>query len=205
MTPNQDRKTIALLFNPFEYIAGAKSLLLGLAAIVGAGLIGALGHTHFDGVLDAHTGAAAPLWFFLSEGVVDWLCLAVVLLIIGRLISKTSFRTIDMLGTQALARWPALFVSIITLPKAFRTFGQQLAEQILKQVKIELNTTDAIIFFAVVIAMIPLTCWMVYLMYKSYSVSCNVKGGKAIGTFIGGLIVAEILSKLAIFWLLKWI
>lgn len=205
MTPNHDRKTIALLFNPFEYIAGAKALLLGLAVIVVTGLIGSLGRTHFDGVLDTHTGAAAPLWFFLSEGIVDWLCLAAVLLIIGRIVSKTSFRTIDVLGTQALARWPTLFVSLITLPKAFRSFSQQLVEQFTRQGKVEFNTVDAVVFSAVVIAMIPLTCWMVFLMYKSYSVSCNVKGGKAIGTFIGGLIVAEILSKLAIFRLLKWI
>ena len=39
-------------------------------------------------------------------------------------------------------------------------------------------------------------------MYKSYSISCNVKGGKAVGTFIGGIILAEVLSKLALYWLL---
>jgi hypothetical protein len=33
---------------------------------------------------------------------------------------------------------------------------------------------------------------------KSFSVSCNVKGGKAIGTFIASLVVAEILSKLCL-------
>lgn len=44
----------------------------------------------------------------------------------------------------------------------------------------------------------PITCWMVYLMYKGYSVSCNVKGGRGIGTFIGGLFAGEILSKLCI-------
>ena len=51
--------------------------------------------------------------------------------------------------------------------------------------------------------MLLLLCWEVALMYKSYSVSCNVKGGKAIGTFIAGLLLAEILSKSALYWLLK--
>jgi hypothetical protein len=46
--------------------------------------------------------------------------------------------------------------------------------------------------------MLLLICWVVALMYKSYSVSCNVKGGLAIGTFIAGLILAETLSKIAI-------
>jgi hypothetical protein len=203
MTPNNNRKIITLLFNPFVYIAGARALWLGLLGILLAGLIGSVAHTHYDGVLDTHTGAATPLWFFLAEGMVDWLCLAAALLVAGRIISKTSFRTIDVLGTQALARWPTIFVSLLTLPEAFRRFGQQILEQVMKQGKVEFNSADAVIFLAVVLAMIPLVCWMVYLMYRAYSVSCNVKGGKGIGTFIGGLILAEILSKIAIYLLVK--
>lgn len=205
MNSNNDRKATNLLFDPFVYVAGVKALLLGLTAILLAGLVGSLAHTHFDGVLDTHTGAAAPLWFFLSEGIVDWLCLSLVLLILGRIVSKTSFRTIDVLGTQGMARWPTLLVALLTQPRAFERFGRELVEQLMKQGKTEFNTADAVIFFAVVIAMIPLICWMVFLMYKSYSVSCNVKGGKAVGTFIAGLVLAEILSKMAIYRLLKWI
>jgi hypothetical protein len=52
--------------------------------------------------------------------------------------------------------------------------------------------------------MIPFLCWMVALMYKSFSVSCNVKGGKAIGTFVAGLIIAEILSKLALVQVMRY-
>jgi len=203
MNLNHDRKPTTLLFNPFIYIAGARALCLGLVAILLAGLLGYVSHTHFDGVLDIHTGSARPLWVFLSEGMIDWLCLSLALLMFGKLISRTPFRTIDVLGTQALARWPTVFLSLITLPKAFQRFGSYLAEQITKQGgKIEFNTADAIIFLAVVAAMIPLLCWMVALMYKSYSVSCNVKGGKAVGTFIGGIILAKVLSKLALYWLL---
>jgi hypothetical protein len=106
MNLNTDKKPVTLLFNPFFYFAGSKALCLGLAAILLAGLLGALGNTHFDGVLDTHTGAHAPLWFFLVEGIVDWLCMAVVLLAFGKVASKTSFRALDVLGTQALARWP---------------------------------------------------------------------------------------------------
>ena len=88
---NHDNKPLVLLFNPFVYIAGAKALGLGLAAILLAGLIGSLSHTHFDGVLDTHSGTQAPLWAVLSEGIIDWLCLGLMLLLLGRLISRTSF------------------------------------------------------------------------------------------------------------------
>src|SRR5687767_10350791 len=123
---NTDRTPKALLFNPFTYIAGAQALGLGLVAILAAGFIGSWSNTHFDGVLDLHTGACAPLWVFLVQGFVSWLCLSLVLLIVGRMISRTSFRTIDLLGTQALARWPTIFMSLIVLPTGFQRFLAQM-------------------------------------------------------------------------------
>lgn len=194
---NNETKTVTWLFNPFIYIAGTKALWLGLAAILLAGLVGSLSNTHFDGVLDTHTGAYAPRWVFLVEGIINWLCLSTILLGLGRIISRTAFRTIDLLGTQALARWPTLFMSLLALQPAFQRFGNELLEQ-LKQGKFNFNTIDALIFFAVAFAMIPFLCWMVFLMYKSFSVSCNVKGLKGIGFFILGILVAELLSKVCL-------
>jgi len=194
---NRQNKSLTLLFNPFFYVAGGQALGLGLAAILLAGLVGSWGRTHFDGVLDAHVGAPAPLWFFFVEGVIDWLCLSAVLWVCGKIISQTAFRAIDLLGTQALARWPTLCISLIALPRAFQRFGNELLEQF-KQGKFHFDTADAIVFCVMAMAMIPFLCWVVTLMYKSFSVSCNVKGGKAIGTFVAGLLIAEVLSKLSL-------
>jgi hypothetical protein len=36
-----------------------------------AAIIGWFGKTHFDGVLDVHTGREAPLWLFIAEGVFE--------------------------------------------------------------------------------------------------------------------------------------
>ena len=164
-----------------------------------AGLVGALSHTHFDGVLDTHTGAQAPLWFFLVEGIIDWLCLGGVLLVLGLVVSKTAFRALDVLGTQALARWPTVLVALLMLPGAVGRFTAQLVALISHpEARPAINIPDAIVFCVIVLALIPITCWMVYLMYKAYSVSCNVKGGKGIGSFVGGLFAAEFLSKLCI-------
>ena len=206
MNPDSDRKLITLLFNPFVYIAGVEALLIGATVIILAGVIGSFSHTHFDGVLDLHTGAQAQLGVFLLEGLADWLSLGLVLLVMGRIISKTSFRTIDLLGTQALARWPTIFTSLITLPAGFQRFGNYLLEELVRPGgKAQFDCTDAVVFWTVLAVSVLLLCWMVALMYKSYSVSCNVKGGKAVVTFIVGLILAEILSKLAIYWLITLI
>lgn len=203
MNLTHDRKWTTLLFNPFAYIAGAQAFGLGLTAILVAGLVGFISHTHFDGVLDTHTGRQASLGLFLAEGLVDWLCLTVVLLIFGKLISRTSFRLVDLFGTQALARWPTLFTSLITLPPAFQRFNLELLAVVSTPGSMpNFASPDAAVFLAVALAMLPLTCWMVLLMYNSYSVSCNVRGGKAIGTFILGMILAEILSKMIIYRLI---
>lgn len=192
------KKSVILLFNPSVNIAGASALGLGLIAILLAGLIGSLGNIHFDGVLDTHMGASAPLWFFLVEGILDWLCLSLVLLVLGRIISRTAFRTVDVLGTQALARWPTIIMSLILLPKAFQRFANDLVAQLRAGATPKINPTDALIFLVVLVALLVLVCWMVALMYKAFSVSCNAKGAKAIGTFIVGLLLAETISKICV-------
>ena len=58
---NTDKRPSTLLFNPFVYIAGGKALVLGLLTILVAGFLGSLSTTHFDGVLDTHTGRPATL------------------------------------------------------------------------------------------------------------------------------------------------
>ena len=200
MNADDKTKLSTWLFNPFLYVAGAKALLIGWAAILLAGFLSSLSKTHFDGVLDMHTGVAAPSWIFLAEGFVAWVCLTGTLLVAGRIMSRTSFRTIDLAGTQALARWPAVLVGLISLPKGYQRFSTYLIEQLLKRGdKIEFAGADAFVFAAVVLGMIVLFCWIVFLMYKSYSVSCNLRGAKAVLSFIGALIVAEILSKAALY------
>ncbi|HEY1786908.1 MAG TPA: serine/threonine-protein kinase, partial [Verrucomicrobiae bacterium] len=204
-SPGDARKAVTLLFNPFLQVTSFQSLLIGMAAILIAGLVGSVSRTHFDGVLDTHSGLSVPLWLFLSEGFVDWWCLAVVLLVFGKIAAKTPFRGFDLIATQALARWPMVIVSLIYLPPAVAKFSDILVRQFERGVSPQFNSPDAMIFFAVAAAMFPLICWTIWLMYKSYSVSCKLSTGRAVGTFIPALILAEILSKLALDQLFKFI
>jgi hypothetical protein len=195
---NAQSKPVSLLFNPSVYLAGAPALFLGLAAILLAGLLGSLGNVHFDGVLDTHVGAPVPLWVFLLEGILDWLSLGFVLLVLGRIISRTAFRSVDVLGTQALARWPTVLMSVVLLPPAVQRFSNNLVLQLRAGGTPKINPADAFVFIVAVVAVLVFLCWMIALMYRAFSVSCNVKGAKAIGTFIGGLLLAEIISKICL-------
>jgi hypothetical protein len=195
---------VTSLFNPFVRVAGATSLYLGIGIILLSCWLGSMNGLHFDGVLDTHVGRKVPLWIFMAEGLIDWLSLALVLLAAGRLVSKTAFRTIDLIGTQALARWPMILVALATFAPGFHRYSAQLLESVKAMAtdptKFALppGGADAVVFGLVTAAMLVCTVWMVALMWKSFSHCCNVRGGRAVGAFVVGLLVAEVISKIAI-------
>lgn len=197
LMPN--RSVSQWLFNPFRFVAGYKALMLGLGIILISALIGSLGNTHFDGVLDVHIGNEAPLWYFFAEGVIDWLSLAVPLFFFGLILSPSSPRMIDVFGTQALARWPYLITSIAMLSEANLRFSMHLMSRITSTAASgALNYADMCIFILAAIVTVLMIVWTVALMYRAYAVSCNIKGAKAIITFIVSIIGAEVISKLLI-------
>jgi ABC-type transporter Mla maintaining outer membrane lipid asymmetry permease subunit MlaE len=115
------------------------------------------------------------------------------------LIAKSSWRFIDILGTQALSRWPTLLTAMVMLPEANRRFGNYLMSKAgQSSAAPAINNSDAIIFGIAAIVSLLMIIWTVVLMYRSYTVSCNVKGPKAVATFIVSLILAEVLSKVLI-------
>jgi hypothetical protein len=59
-------------FNPFYYLGGESTLMVGVVLILGTSLLGFLSHTHFDGVLDMYAGLASPFWVYLCEGVINF-------------------------------------------------------------------------------------------------------------------------------------
>lgn len=198
-TPASRRSTWVWLFNPFRYVAGAKALVIGLAAILLAGLIASRSNSHFDGVLDFHTGRPAPLWVFLLEGLIDWIALAILLLIGGKIISRSRIRLRDVFGTQALARTPTLATALVALLPAFQRFSAHLMAQVIPGAPaVQTRPPDVVVFALAVLVMVLMTIWMVALMYRAFSVSCNVAAGKAIAIFIVALILAEALSNIAV-------
>ncbi|MHC4394389.1 MAG: hypothetical protein ACYS1A_01920 [Planctomycetota bacterium] len=191
-------------FNPFRFIAGFRALLLGLAIILLSAFFGWLGTTHFDGVLDFHTGLQASLWFFFAEGLINWVSLVIPLFFFGLIVSRFSFRIVDVLGTQALARWPYLITALVMLPDANRRFAEYMMSRFgLGAAVASINYVDMLIFAFAMLLSILMAVWMVALMYKAYAVSCNIKGAKTIITFIISLLGAEVLSKFVILQMLS--
>jgi hypothetical protein len=174
------------LFNPFIYIAGFKSLLIGIALMAISAWVGFLNNSHFDGVLDMHRAMAAQFHIFLLEVVIDWVSISLVLFVFGVILSKSKIRWIDVFGTQALARWPMIPVAILVV------FIPNVRNMNLS------NPQDMILLLIPAMLLLPFMIWFVALMFNAYKVSCNLKGNSLIISFIGGLISAELISKILI-------
>jgi hypothetical protein len=171
------------LFNPFLRIAGTKALLIGLTLLLCSSVIAYYSRCHFDGAIDAHIGAITPMWFYPTESLIDWAILLLSFYTAGLICSTSNIRFIDIAGTIALARWPMIFVALL----AFAPIPQP-------QDIHNISPSIIVLGFGILI----FTIWMITLMYNAYSISCNIKGNKAIVSFIAAIVFAEIISKLII-------
>lgn len=193
------------LFNPFHFIAGGQALAVGIGIIAVSTLVALVAGVHFDGTLDFHTGAPAPWWVYPLEGLIAWLSAALFFLIAGKLLSKSSVRTVDVLGTQAMARFPYLLFALWHLPPVIPDANTRVGETLLKSVSnpganpfAGLPIADLVIFGMTAVLAIVMLVWLIALMYRAYAVSCNLSGLRAVAGFIPALILAEVLSKVVL-------
>jgi len=180
------------LFNPFQYIAGARSLLIGSIILAASASICYFSKIHFNGVVGSQkSDATTPLYFYFLEGLIDWACISLLLYFSGLIFSRSSIRLVDVFGTQAVARWPMVIAAIIG-------FGIAVPPGINNMLPKDL--VNMITPSMIALTLLTLVCiiWMVALMYHAFTVSCNLKGGKATGIFIAAIIIAQIVSSILI-------
>jgi hypothetical protein len=198
---NKHGATGQWLFNPFYFLAGMKAMTIGIMSILISGCLAFFGSSRFDGLLDFHTAPArSPFWHCISDGIISWLLLSILLLIAGKLISKSRVRAIDVFGTQALARAPYLFLALASVipgvaSRALR-FGMSIAAN---QAVFDGFSMDILAFAFIIIITIAMTIWMIILMYRAFAVSCNVSGSRAVSAFIVSLLIGELVSKIILF------
>lgn len=176
---------IKRLFNPFLYVAGSKSLLIGLAIMLATTAVSYFSHIHFPDPISVKVAIGFPLWVYLVQNLANWLVVSVLFYIAALVLSKSSVRAIDIFGTQALARAPYLIASFTGFTGVLETFGKFLL-WITTNTGNPVEITGAQILFAVLLLILTmvLTVWLVALMFNAFKVSSNLKGAKLIVSFI---------------------
>ncbi len=197
------------LFRPFDRIAGGPALALGLVVIVITAVVAWQAGMVTDGVLDLHFVEHTRLSKLLAMGFANWLLLAAALLIAGHWLTATRYRLVDLLGTQALARWPMLagagYMSIPAVGRETERLTIKLMEampsephQVVASMEYLL---DALWLTLISLPVLALIVWMVWLMYHGYALVFNLRGWRAVVSFIIALVAAEIVSKFAAYWI----
>lgn len=185
-----------LLFNPFDFFSGKASLVIGIGIISLTAVICSFGNIHLDGIVDLHAGTETNIGIAFTESFIDLISIAFFIYLAGLIFPGASVSPINVLGTQALARFPILISSVCIL----FLFSDRVPAYMLWKFQhegkpVEINNTDIVLFMILSLFLLVLLVWSLLLMYKAYSKSCNVKGVKAIVSFIAIVIVSEIPCK----------
>lgn len=191
-----------ILFNPFEKIAGLKSLLLGLAIMLLTSAIAYFSNTRFDGVIDVHSGDKVDYYYYLVDGLVAWLSMVVIFYPVILFVTKFKARFVDVAGTFLLARFPMIIDALILFYLKNSEVNKFLESLVLKtNVVYNIQVMDWMLFVGSMLLMIMSTVWFVALCYNSYKVNSNLKGVKAVWIFVVCMLIAEILSKVLFYYI----
>jgi len=148
-------------------------------------IIGKINHLVFDNVLHVSVVATVDVLTAFAMQACNFLILFLTMWLSGICFSKTKLRAIDVAGTMALAYTPMLLFMVICF---------------LPIVPVSSYDISRVVVFLLV--SIPFFIWVIALMYNAYSVSCHLKGMKAVISFIGALVVAVIVSWIVAIYLL---
>lgn len=188
--------SLSFLINPFKYIAGLRSLTIGLNIIFLTALFAYYFNTHFSGLLDVNYGESSYSFYnYLFYGLINFITVSIFLYISGSLISKSAIRFIDILGTQALARFPFLITPFFNINNLMEKSGEYFLSRYIEGGEtVDISVLQWILIVVFFILLLLVIVWYVTLMYNSYKISCNVKGIKAVVSFVIVVILAEAAS-----------
>ena len=186
----------SLIFNPFKRIAGWEAFGIGLVIAVLTTFTGNFAGIYFDGVIDMHFAEnfdSLKSWLMIPVNIIS---ISVIMWLAGITVSK-NFRFIDILGTMTLSRAPFLLIALASFFVKVPDLSGIMQDPFV--------IFDSISFIIILIFTFPIIIWSVTLLYNAYKISTGASGQKLSISFIFGLVIAEIISKIIIYQIDKFI
>jgi hypothetical protein len=185
-------------WNPFYKLAGWKAFIPGLIALAVLGLFGGYFDTHFDGVIDLHVAEEVPFGTAFLENIINWLVLIIVWGIAAVILNGYRFRSIDLIGIMGFVRIPFIVIPPLAYLFSIKDIIDNITAMALDQSELSLEPLASLDFVAFVILSLAVIILSVIWMYNGFKLLSNSKGVRLNVTFIIGLIVSELLSKVII-------
>ena len=186
----------SLIFNPFKRIAGWDAFGVGLVIVVLTTFTSNFAGIYFDGVIDMHFAENfdnLKSWLMIPVNIIS---VSVIMWLAGITVSK-NFRFIDILGTMTLSRAPFLLIALASFFVKVPDLSGIMQDPFV--------IFDSISFIIILIFTFPIIIWSVTLLYNAYKISTGASGQKLSISFLFGLIIAEIISKIIIYQIDKFI
>jgi len=175
------------LFQPLELLTTQKALLVAAAAASASVALGFF-QIRYDGALDMHV-AREPV--AAGQSLIDlllaWPFTALVFFAVARLVGRQG-RYVDFLAAVGLARIPLVLAGLI---------GAATAEATLAAV--EGRVSPAMLVSAML--MLPLVAWTIALLVTGMRTAAGLRGGRLALASVVAIVLAETLTKLALWGL----
>lgn len=188
---------IKLLFNPFEKYSEKTLVTFGIIATIIGTLLGLVFNGIYDGILDMHPVKDISITEIIYSLVTNFLIIGIILFMLGKIINpKTRF--IDVLSTIMIAKIPLYLLTFTNINGFNYELGIEIQSKlILNQMN---NFSGLLLSKLILITILSLIVlvWTISLLYNGFKTATNIKSHKHILLFIISLIIAEVISKIAI-------
>lgn len=189
-------KRLKKIIDPFNYYSGERTFAVGVVGLFAAALVNRLGGETTRGIVSSGYGDLSFIQA-LCQILAAWLILGTLLYIAARLLSKSKIRMVDLYGNQLLARIALLPVLLLGALASLRTAALQLAETSPQELTAHLPIGLIGFGFAAIICLI----WFYLWSYRGYAVAANLKGWKAVVSYIVCYLLAEVIGGFCTVWI----
>lgn len=179
--------------DPFTYFSGGTTLAIGTVIMLCMIAIAGISDQTFRGISSYGIGELSypRLALQLFSG---WAIFSAMLYGAARRFSPSHIRIVDIAGNQALAKLPSLFILIVgalyPVEKTMADLEQLQALSIGELV----NFTPPIGLLVFGIVASALLVWFFAWSWRGFSIAANLRGGRAVGIYIGCYLLAELLA-----------
>lgn len=180
------------IVNPFVYLGGGRALAWGIVGLLATAAIATWSGQTFRGIVSVGYGDW-PLWKTTVAQLLIWGVFASLLYAAGLLLSRSRIRAIDVYGTNLFARLPFVLLVALASLTSIRDYLDSISNQHLNQLEMTLPPVSLLLF---ALAVVFVLIWYFTWTYNAFVVSTNLRGGRAIASFLVCYVLAEVLSGL---------
>ncbi|HJC26888.1 hypothetical protein [uncultured Alistipes sp.] len=192
-------KSLKKIVDPFNYYSGERTFAVGVVGLFAAALVNHLGGETTRGIVSSGYGDLSFIQA-LCQILAAWIILSTLLYLAARLLSKSKIRMIDLYGNQLLARIALFPVLLLGALSPLRSAALQLTKTSPEELAAHFPIGLIAFGFTALICLV----WFFLWSYRGYAVAANLKGWKAVVSYMVCYLLAEIIGGLCTAWIAQW-